>query len=100
HLTINFDAGDWFKTENKFETYSQRYQRSGFEEDKTRKGYYTDTATFRGNAQNPALYRTMQDDKVTFPQMSAGGQASPQRGLMPGRQGQARIETQMRFNPE
>lgn len=90
-LTINFKADRWFTTENKFESYAQQYQRSGFEKDK---------AIFKGDKQNPAFFRAVQDDKVTFPVMSAGGQASPQRGLMPGRQGQARIETQMKFNAD
>ena len=95
-LTINFNADRWFATENNYETYAQAYEKSGFEKDA--KGYSTGTALFKGDKMNPALLRASQDDKITFPAPKPGRQPSPQRGLMPGRQSQARVETQMRFD--
>lgn len=92
-LTINFKATSWFASENKFETYAQAYERAGFDKDGT-------TAIFKPDALNPANIRTSQDDKITFPAQKPGSQPAQHRGLMPGRQNQARIETQMRFDPD
>ncbi|MDD4880027.1 MAG: hypothetical protein PHX10_00475 [Gallionellaceae bacterium] len=87
-LTINFEADSWFKQENKYDSYSQMYERAVGADGKV---------FLKDDKQNPADMRARTDDKVTFPAMAPGGSPTPQRGLMPGRQGQQPIESQMKF---
>lgn len=88
-LTINFDADKWFAQENKYDSYTQMYERAVAADGKV---------FLQDDALNPADMRANVDDKVTFPAMAPGnGTPMPQRGLMPGRQGQQRIENQMKF---
>ena len=92
-LTINFNAASWFAQENKYETYAQAYERSG----RDAQGI----ATLKGDRLNPAIVRADVDDRVTFPRPVAGAATPmPQRGLTPGRQGQARVEAYMKFDPK
>lgn len=92
-LTINFNAADWFATENTFETYTQGYQRSGLADD--------GRSQFKGDTQmNPAKTRADIDDRITFGGIGGGASAGPRRGLAPGRQGIDRIKTQMEFRAE
>lgn len=90
HLTINFDASRWFGTENRFDSYTQLYERSG----RNQSGH----GQLMGNTQNPVLTRTQADDRVTFDNpVRPGSSRPPQRGLMPGRQGIDRVREQMEF---
>jgi hypothetical protein len=90
-LTINFKAESWFATENKYDSYTQTYERSL---DAGGKLLLKDTDV------NAAADRARVDDKVTFPDSPPGIPAAPRRGLMPGRQPMARIEAQMRFGAQ
>lgn len=59
HLTINFEAGSWFSTENRYGTYTQMYERAvGADKVMVLKD---------GDAKNPAVPRAMADDLVTIP---------------------------------
>jgi len=91
-LTINFMADAWFMNENPYDTYTQMYQRA----------VEGNRMILRDTPQNQADLRANVDNAITFPKSwKPEPQAPPdqqqllQRGLMPGRQSQARIQTQM-----
>jgi hypothetical protein len=86
-LTINFEANKWFAQENQYDSYAQMYERAVGDDGKV---------FLQDDTLNPANMRARTDDKMTFPVMTPGT-SQPQRGLMPGRQGQQRIENQMKF---
>jgi hypothetical protein len=70
-LTINFEAGNWFKTENKYSTYGQMYERSVGSDGKM---VLTDS-----DAKNPAVARAVADDLVTIPEEWANAHPFSQR---------------------
>src|SRR5262249_39235802 len=84
-LTINFKAESWFATENKYESYTQMYERAMVP---GQKFFLKDTSV------NHAHERAYADDVVTFPQRQPGAPAPVHRGLMPGVQNMDRIERQ------
>ena len=85
-LTINFDADRWFTTENKYDSYTQIYERSG-----------GGSGNFLvGDKQNPAHMRAKIDDVVTIPQTWTSGSTSTSRGLNPGHS-KNRIAQKMQF---
>ncbi len=88
-LTINLDPEKWFTTENKYESYTQMYERAT---DSTGRTF------LKSDPLNPADTRARVDDAVTFPAHWKGASTAPmQRGLMPGRQSEQRIMNQMEF---
>ena len=66
-LTINLKAASWFAKENRYETYSQMYERAI--DSKTGKMVLNDDDKL-----NPANVRAQADDRITFPR--ALGQSS------------------------
>jgi hypothetical protein len=90
-LTINFEADNWFTTENTYEGYAQMYERS----------MGPGGAKFlTGDIKNPANTRARVDDKVTLP-ASWQTQAAPAvRGLRPGVQRGQRLVNQMQFGKQ
>lgn len=94
-LTINFKGHKWFAQPNLRSGYKHQYEIDGL----SQKGaYFMGPAQFKHNDQNPGLLRTFVDDAITFPARDAANAPASGRGLMPGRQGQARIEKQMKFD--
>ena len=71
HLTINFEAGNWFFTDNKYGTYAQMYERST--------GADKVMVLRDGDAKNPAVPRAMADDLVTIPEEWAHASPFSQR---------------------
>lgn len=86
-LTINFDALGWFRAENKYESYTQMYERGLGDDGELR---------IVANAANPVDVRVAADDAVTIPAEWRDTQAVT-RGLAP-RQNQVRIAQRMTFN--
>lgn len=71
NLTINFEAGNWFFRENKYDTYAQMYERSvGADKVMTLRD---------ADAKNPAVPRAMADDLVTIPEEWAHAHPFSQR---------------------
>ncbi len=124
-LTINFKAENWFRSENTFESYTQMYERAttqvtvekevllrkpSGEYEKHTFEMIKDQMALKDAPLNPAITRTVADDRVTIPQEWVetpkpvqGGQKTlgfrplppEQRGLMPGQQSPQRIKERM-----
>ena len=75
-LTINLKAASWFAKENRYETYSQMYERAI--DSKTGKMVLNDDDKL-----NPANVRAQADDRITFPQHWANQAGPMRRGLDP-----------------
>lgn len=86
-LTINFEAFSWFRSENKYDSYTQLYER-GLDSD----GELRVVA----DPNNPIQTRVAADDAVTIPEEWRGTQPVA-RGLAP-RQNQVRIAQRMIFD--
>lgn len=94
-LTINFNAGSWFATENHYESYTQTYQRSGMHGTAG-----AARAQLASDGLNPALKRSQTDDDITFKNLvGAAPPVPPRRGLAPGRQDMSAIQGRMEFRP-
>ena len=86
-LTINFPAERWFVDENKYETYTQMYERAVGQDGELH---------LQGNVNNPVNRRVAADDAVTIPEQWRN-QEVVTRGLAP-RQNQVRIAQRMVFD--
>jgi hypothetical protein len=76
-LTINFEAHRWFSTENKYDSYTQMYERAlqGSKE--------SGVVVLTGNKDNPALARVEADEAVSFPLVWSQSSAAPKPSSAP-----------------